>query len=220
MKRRTMIAAALAATVGGAVLWSQMSGSEPTGAATAAETDYADVDTSSISEMTMGPEDAKVTVTEYASFTCPHCATFHATTFQELKRDYIDTDKVRFVYRDVYFDRVGLWASMLARCAGPDRFFGISDLLYSQQKDWLEADDAMTISKNLRRIGKVAGLEEDQINACLEDADKAETLLAWFNQNRDADDINSTPTVVIDGEKHGNPSYSELKAIIDEKLEK
>lgn len=220
MKRRILIAVALAAIVGGAVLWSQMSGQEPTGAATAAETDYADVDTSSISEMTMGPEDAKVTVTEYASFTCPHCATFHATTFQDLKRDYIDTDKVRFVYRDVYFDRVGLWASMLARCAGPDRFFGISDLLYAQQSDWLDADDAMTISKNLRRLGKVAGLEEDQINACLEDADKAETLLAWFNQNRDADDINSTPTVVIDGKKYGNPSYSDLKAIIDEKLEK
>lgn len=220
MKRSILIAAALVAIVGGAVLWSQMNGPEPTGAATAAETDYADVDTSSIIEMTMGPEDAKVTATEYASFTCPHCATFHQTTFQKLKQDYIDTDKVRFVYRDVYFDRVGLWASMLARCAGPDRFFGISDLLYSQQKDWLEADDAMTISKNLRRIGKVAGLQEDQINACLEDADKAETLLAWFNQNREADDINSTPTVVIDGEKHGNPSYSDLKAIIDEKLEK
>ncbi len=217
MKRRVLIGAALAAIVGGAAWW-QLGGQQPVGAAIAAESDYADVDTSSITEMTMGLEDAKVTITEYASFTCPHCATFHQTTFQELKRDYIDTGKVHFIYRDVYFDRVGLWASMLARCAGPDRFFGISDMLYSQQKEWLAADDAVTISNNLRRIGKVAGLDEDQINACFEDSDKAETLLAWFNQNKDADDISSTPTLMIDGKQYSNMAYSELKTIIDEKL--
>ncbi|WP_324753023.1 thioredoxin domain-containing protein [Roseovarius sp. Pro17] len=217
MKRRVLIGAALAAIVGGAAWW-QLGGQQPVGAAVAQATDYADVDTSSITEMTMGPEDAKVTITEYASFTCPHCATFHQTTFQELKRDYIDTDKVHFIYRDVYFDRVGLWASMLARCAGPDRFFGISDMLYEQQKEWLAADDAVTISNNLRRIGKVAGLDEDQINACFEDSEKAETLLAWFNQNKDADEISSTPTLMIDGTQYSNMAYSELKTIIDEKL--
>ena len=218
MNRRVMIGAAAAAVALGAVWW-QLGGQDTTtGAATAATSDYADVDTSSITEMTMGPEDAKVTITEYASFTCPHCATFHQTTFKELKRDYIDTGKVHFIYRDVYFDRVGLWASMVARCGGPVRFFGISDMLYSQQKEWLAADDAVTISNNLRRIGKVAGLEEDQINACLEDSEKAETLLAWFNQNKDADDINSTPTLMINGTQYSNMAYSELKAIIDEKL--
>ncbi|WP_138935665.1 DsbA family protein [Roseovarius arcticus] len=217
MNRRVMIGAAAAAVALGAVWW-QLGGQETTGAATASTSEYADVDTSSITEMTMGPEDAKVTITEYASFTCPHCATFHQTTFKELKRDYIDTGKVHFIYRDVYFDRVGLWASMVARCGGPVRFFGISDMLYSQQKEWLAADDAVTISNNLRRIGKVAGLEEDQINACLEDSEKAETLLAWFNQNKDADDINSTPTLMINGKQYSNMAYSELKTIIDEKL--
>jgi len=217
MNRRVLIGAAAAAVALGAVWW-QLGGQETTGSATAATSDYADVDTSSITEMTMGPEDAKVTITEYASFTCPHCATFHQTTFKELKRDYIDTGKVHFIYRDVYFDRVGLWASMVARCGGPVRFFGISDMLYSQQKEWLAADDAVTISNNLRRIGKVAGLEEDQINACLEDSEKAETLLAWFNQNKDADDINSTPTLMINGTQYSNMAYSELKTIIDEKL--
>ncbi len=217
MNRRVLIGAAAAAVALGAVWW-QFGGQETTGTATAATSEYADVDTSSITEMTMGPEDAKVTITEYASFTCPHCATFHQTTFKELKRDYIDTGKVHFIYRDVYFDRVGLWASMVARCGGPVRFFGISDMLYSQQKEWLAADDAVTISNNLRRIGKVAGLEEDQINACLEDSEKAETLLAWFNQNKDADDINSTPTLMINGTQYSNMAYSELKTIIDEKL--
>ena len=225
MNRKILIVAAVLAVVLGAAWW-QLGGQHSAEAATETEAEAAtdaapaaaDVDTSSITEMTMGPEDAKVTVTEYASFTCPHCANFHQTTFQDLKRDYIDTGKVHFIYRDVYFDRVGLWASMLARCAGPVRFFGISDMLYNQQKEWLSADDAVAISSNLRRIGKVAGLEEDQINACLEDADKAETLLAWFNQNAEADDIKSTPTLMINGEQYGNMSYSDLKAIIDEKL--
>jgi len=212
-----MIGAAAAAVALGAVWW-QLGGQETTGAATAATSEYADVDTSSITEMTMGPEDAKVTITEYASFTCPHCATFHQTTFKEIKRDFIDTDQVHFIYRDVYFDRVGLWASMVARCGGEERFFGISDMLYAQQKDWLAADEAVTISNNLRRIGKVAGLSDDQVNACLEDAGKAETLLAWFNQNKDADNISSTPTLMINGEQYGNMAYSDLKGIIEEKL--
>ncbi|MEI4260619.1 DsbA family protein [Roseovarius sp. D0-M9] len=224
MNRKILIGAAILAIVGG-VLWWQLGGRQGPDVTTVPETtettdapEVADVDTSSISEMTMGPEDAAVTITEYASFTCPHCATFHQTTFQELKRDYIDTGKVHFIYRDVYFDRPGLWASMLARCAGPVRFFGISDMLYEQQSDWLNADDAVAISNNLRRIGKVAGLEEDQINACLEDADKAETLLAWFNQNAEADDISSTPTLMINGEQYGNMPYAELQEIIEEKL--
>lgn len=218
MNRKILIGAAILAIVGGA-LWWQLGGREEVAVTeTADSTAAVDVDTSSITEMTMGPEDAKVTITEYASFTCPHCATFHQTTFQNLKRDYIDTGKVHFIYRDVYFDRVGLWASMLARCGGSERFFGISGMLYEQQKDWLNSDDPVEISGNLRRIGKVAGLEEEQINACLEDAGKAETLLAWFEQNAEADDISSTPTLMINGQQYGNMAYADLQEIIDEKL--
>ncbi|MFD0859624.1 DsbA family protein [Roseovarius aquimarinus] len=228
MNRKILIGAAVLAVAIGA-LWWQLGGHEEVQTASAQEAsapdsasegtgEAADIDTSSITEMTMGPEDAKVTITEYASFTCPHCATFHQTTFQELKRDYIETGKVHFIYRDVYFDRVGLWASMLARCGGPVRFFGITDMLYKQQKEWLNSDDPVTISNNLRRIGKVAGLEEDQINACLEDAGKAETLLAWYEENKAADNITSTPTLIVNGEKQGNMAYSDLKALIEEKL--
>ena len=68
--------------------------------------------------MAIGPADAKVTIVEYASFTCPHCAAFHTNVFKDLKKDYIDTGKVRFEFREVYFDRYGLWASMMARCGG------------------------------------------------------------------------------------------------------
>ncbi|RKF14210.1 DsbA family protein [Roseovarius spongiae] len=169
--------------------------------------------------MTLGSEDAPVTVTEYASFTCPHCATFHATTFEKLKADYIDTGKVRFVYRDVYFDRPGLWAAMVARC-DPDRFFGVSDMIFDQQRDWLSSGDPVGISEALRKIGRVAGLSNDQLDACLTDQAKAEALYDWFRSNAEADEIDSTPTVIVNGAKQGNLPYDDLKAIIEEELAK
>lgn len=171
-----------------------------------------------IVEMTLGNPDAKVTVYEYASFTCPHCADFHENQFQQLKADYIDTGKINFVYRDVYFDRVGLWAAMLARCE-PDRFFGISSLIYSKQDEWLNSRDPVELAANLRKLGKVAGLEEDKIKACMEDADKAKELVDWFKANMEKDPIEGTPAIVIDGEILGNRSYADLKEIIDAKLE-
>ncbi|WP_417728666.1 DsbA family protein [Roseovarius sp.] len=174
-------------------------------------------DTSQIVEMTMGPEDAKVTIIEYASFTCPHCANFHKGPLKQLKADYIDTDKVHFIYRDVYFDRFGLWASMVARCGGQEKFFGISDMIYEQQREWTQGEPAQ-IADNLRRIGKVAGLEPDAIEACLNDNEKAKTLVAWYQENAEAHDVNSTPTLVINDQKYSNMAYDELKAIIDEKL--
>ncbi len=217
MNRRLLLAAAALALLGG-VVWSQLGGNQTAGAANADASEYADVDTSSIIEMTMGPEDAAVTVIEYASLTCPHCARFHATTFQELKRDFIDTGKVQYIYRDVFFDGAGLRGSLLARCAGPARFFGMNDLLFSRQDEWLDAKTMGDVMDNLVRIGKVAGLSEDQIVACIEDQDKAETLEAWFRQHAAEDKITSTPTVIIDGTQYGNPSYAELKKTLDEKL--
>ncbi len=216
MNRRLLLGAAALALVGG-IVWSQLGGSQTTGAANAA-VDYADVDTSSIVEMTMGPEDAPVTVVEYASLTCPHCARFHETTFQEVKRDFIDTGKIRYIYRDVFFDGAGLRGSLLARCAGPTRFFGMNDLLFSRQQKWLDAKTMGDVMDNLVRIGKVAGLGEEQIKACIEDQEKAEVLEAWFRQHAEKDGITSTPTVVVDGKSYGNPSYGELKKILDEKL--
>jgi len=176
------------------------------------------VDTSSIQEMVLGDPDAPVTVMEYASFTCPHCANFHTGPFQQLKSEYIDTGKVKMVYRDVYFDRFGLWASMIARCE-PNRFFGIAGMLYDQQKEWLASREPAAIADNLRRIGKVAGLTDDQIETCLADEEKAKTLVAWFEQNAQADEITATPTLFVDGTKHANMNWTDLKALIDEALE-
>ncbi|QGX99856.1 DsbA family protein [Roseovarius faecimaris] len=189
----------------------------PYGAANAQEA--AEIDTSSIVEMTLGNPDAKVTVMEYASFTCPHCARFHEGQFKQLKAEYIDTGLINFVYRDVYFDRFGLWASMVARCGGQERFFGIADMIYDQQRDWVgSGQDPAAIANNLRKIGKVAGLDEDQLEACLNDNDKAKTLVAWYQKNAEADGIRSTPTLLINGTSYSNMSYEELKGLIDEAL--
>ena len=95
-------------------------------------TEAGEIDTSSILEMTLGAEDAAIQMTEYASYTCPHCRTFHKDVFQKLKADYIDTGKLHFTYREIYFDRYGLWGSIIARCGGADKFFAITDLLYTK----------------------------------------------------------------------------------------
>ena len=137
MSRMMIISAAVAVIGLGAYFVTKpannVTPANPLGAASAQE--QTDVDTSTIMEMTQGNPDAPVTVIEYASFTCPHCASFHKEQFKQLKADYIDTGKIHFIYRDVFFDRFGLWASMIARCGGQDRFFGIADMICSGMAD-------------------------------------------------------------------------------------
>ena len=183
-----------------------------------AQSSEGDVDTSGITEMVMGDENAPVTVIEYASFTCPHCATFHNETFKKLKADYIDSGKVKFIYREVYFDRYGLWASMVARCGGQEKFFGITDLIYKSQSEWTRAGEPAAIVEELRKIGRLAGLDNAALDECLKDAEKAEALVAWYTENAEEDEISSTPSFVIDGKKHSNMSYSDMKDILDEAL--
>ncbi|WP_439141489.1 DsbA family protein [Planktotalea sp.] len=173
---------------------------------------------SEIPDMVQGSADAKVEIIEYASFTCPHCASFHAGPYKDLKKDYIDTGKVKFVYREVYFDRFGLWASMIARCAGPDRFFGMTDLIYKEQSLWSRAGDPAAIVAELRKIGLKGGLDNDTLDACLEDADNAQALVAWYQENAERDNIRSTPSFLINGEPYSNMNYADFSAIIDEKL--
>lgn len=177
-----------------------------------------DIDTSGIVEMTLGEADAPVTVIEYASYTCPHCATFHEGPFQQLKEEYIDTGKVQFIYREVYFDRFGLWASMVARCGGEMRFFGVSDMIYDQQSEWTQGEPAQ-IADNLRRIGRAAGMNDDELNACLNDGDKAQALVAWYQENAAEHDISSTPSFVVNGTTHSNMSYSEFSSLIDGQID-
>ena len=180
-----------------------------------AEAQEAEIDTSSVIDMQLGNPQAGVTVIEYASFTCPHCKTFHESEFPKLKADYIDTAKINFVFREVYFDRGGLWASMLARCGGPDRFFGIIDMLFEQQSEWAKGNDGK-IADNLRKIGRLVGHNSETLESCLQNREKALTLVAWYQENASEHDVSSTPTFIINGQSYSNMNYEEMSQIIDE----
>lgn len=173
-----------------------------------------------VAELVLGNPDAKVTLTEYASYTCPHCANFHAEVFTPFKTDYIDTGKVKFVYREVFFDRYGLWAGMLARCSGEMRYFGINGILFEKQKEWAASDDPTVVIGNLKTIGKTAGMSDAELDACFNDQKLAESLVANFQKNMEADQVEGTPTLFINGTKHSNMSYADLKALIDAELAK
>ena len=173
---------------------------------------------SAVIEMSLGNPEAEVTLIEYASFTCIHCATFHNNSGGDLKADFIDSGKINFVYREVYFDKYGLWAGLLARCQGPIKYFGIADLLYERRDDWLLKSDA-EIADGLRRIGRIAGMNDETINACLADSAKAQALVAEYQKNKEADGVESTPSFLINGENVSNPGYSALKELIEAELD-
>ncbi len=213
----TGICAAVAIAAGG--YWLSLSNSSPSypliGSAEAQE---ADLDTSTIVEMVQGAEDAPVEIIEYASYTCPHCATFHQGAYKQMKKDFIDTGKVKFIYREVYFDRYGLWASMVARCGGPEKFFGISDLIFEGQSEWVKAGGPAEIVEELRKIGRLAGIDNDQLEACLQDGTRAQTLVAWYQENAERDGIQATPSFIVNGKKVDNMSYADFKTLIEAEL--
>lgn len=168
--------------------------------------------------MVIGDADAPVTIIEYASLTCPHCARFHGVVYPQLKENYIDTGKVRFEVREVYFDRPGLWGAMLARCGDGTRYFGLTNLLYARQADWSRAGTAQEVVAQLGRIGAQAGLTEDQIGECLADADLAEALVARYQDHMEEHQISGTPSFVVNGTMHSNMSYDDFVAVIEAEL--
>ncbi|WP_298937357.1 DsbA family protein [uncultured Ruegeria sp.] len=213
----TVICTAVAVAAGG--YWLTLSNSTvPNPLVSSAEAQEADLDTSTVVEMVQGDKDAPVEIIEYASYTCPHCANFHKGTYKQLKKNFIDTGKVKFIYREVYFDRYGLWASMVARCAGPEKFFGITDLIYDGQSEWTRAGGPTEIVDELRKIGRRAGIDNDQLEACLQDGTRAQTLVAWYQENAERDGIEATPSFVVNGKNVSNQSYEEFKALIEDEL--
>jgi protein-disulfide isomerase len=188
------------------------------GAATAQET--APETPVEIKDFTLGSPDAPVKITEYASFTCSHCAAFHATTFKPLKAEYIDTGKVEFTLREVYFDRYGLWAAMMARCGGDMRYFGITDILFETQQEWAGSEDPNVVVENIKKIGRTAGMDDATLDACMKDGAMAEAMVARFEENMKADGVEGTPTLFINGTKHANMDYAALKSLIEAELAK
>lgn len=178
------------------------------------------IDPATIQDYGIGQMDAKVKIVEYLSFTCPHCAAFHSDVYPQLKADYIDTGKVRLEYHEVYFDRYGLWAAMMARCGGEMRYMGITDMIYDQQKEWAASDDPNAVVENLKKIGRTAGMDDKTLDACMKDAPMAEALVKHFEANMAADKVEGTPTFIINGTKHTNMPYDEFKAVIEAELAK
>lgn len=222
MRRILTILSVVAVTSLGGFLWSSYSGNGlPPTLVAAANAENAPASTADIKvpDMILGNAEAPLTVTEYASFTCPHCRNFHETVFADFKKNYIDTGKVKFVYREVYFDKYGLWAAMVARCGGDMKYFGISDMLYTAQKDWIADGQDQTISDNLRKIGLKAGIAPDALDACMKDNDMAKAMVAAYQTNAQADGVEATPTFIIGGDKtSGEMSYADFAALLDAKL--
>ena len=167
--------------------------------------------------MFIGDKEAPVTIVEYASFTCPHCATFHTEILPKLKTDYIKTGKVLLEYREVYFDGPGLWAGLLARCQGNEKYFPMIDLIYRKQKDWAKGNRDEIIN-GLLSVGRQSGLTDEKSRVCMENGEMAEELIEIFKINTTEDNISSTPSFVINGELKQNMSYEDLKKIIDKNL--
>lgn len=179
-----------------------------------------DAELPEVTDMTLGQPEAPVKMIEYASFTCPHCADFHNGAFKQLQTEYIDTGKVHFTLREVYFDRYGLWAAMMARCGGEMRYFPIVTTLYETQRDWAGSDDPNVVVANLRRMAVAAGMDGAAVDACMKDGPMAQALVNRFETNMKADDVQGTPTFFINGVKHSNMAYADLKALIDAELAK
>ena len=133
-----------------------------------------------------------------------------------MKEQYIDTGKVKFILREVYFDQYGLWASMVARCGGEKGFYPLAETFLTTQASWTGADD---IGHAIHQVGRRAGLSAARLEQCLSDRDYAKELLATYQKNREADEIQSTPTFIIGGETHtGALSFDDFSTIVDAAL--
>ncbi len=169
-------------------------------------------------DMVLGDPEAPIKIVEYASLTCPHCASFHNDILPRLKADYIDTGKARLVYRDFPLDRVALQAAAIARCAGDDRFFGFIEVLYGTQESWARSSRPIDA---LAAVVRVGGLKRQAIDACLADKALVDGILAVRLRGSKKFGVRSTPTFIINGEKVvGALTYERLKDVLDRMVPK
>ncbi|WP_214473523.1 DsbA family protein [Mesorhizobium sp. dw_380] len=160
----------------------------------------------------LGKDDAKVTIVEYASMTCPHCAHFAETTFPELKTKYIDTGKARYILREFPFDPSAEAGFMLARCA-KDNYFPMVDVLFRQQANWVGVSNTKDA---LLQISKLAGFTQESFEACLTDQKLLDDVRSVQKRGANEFKVDSTPTFFINGKTYkGAMSIEEMSAIID-----
>ena len=168
-------------------------------------------------DVVIGQKDAPVTIVEYASMTCPHCAEFHEVAYPAIKKEFIDTGKAKLIIREFPFDPRALAAFMLARCAGDgDKRTAMVDVLFNQQNEWARADKP---SEALLRIAKLAGMTEEQFKACLNDKDLQQKVMSVQQRAQNDFGVDATPTFFVNGDKYaGALSPEQMSAVIQSKL--
>lgn len=168
-------------------------------------------------EQALGAPGAPVTIIEYSSLTCPHCAHFHTDILPALKERYIVPGKVRMIYRDFPLDQNALAAAALAHCAGTERYFSFLDVLFQTQSTWARAADPIAA---LKQLGKLGGLDDAQMDACLADQELSDGILRIRLEGQNAHEISSTPSFIIDGKTYpGARDIDEFSALIDPLLD-
>jgi protein-disulfide isomerase len=164
----------------------------------------------SLPDMALGPANAPITITEFASMTCPHCAAFNADVFPKIKTAYIDTGKIRYVFREFPLDIKAAAGSMLSRCIAKDdagKYFAVTDMLFKQQSDWVMKNTTETLT----RIGKQAGLSQQAVDDCLKDQTLLDKIVADQKFANEVLKVNSTPTFFLNGEMiKGETSFDEF----------
>ncbi|SFB05461.1 Protein-disulfide isomerase [Rhizobium sp. NFR07] len=174
-------------------------------------------------DMFLGKEDAPITVIEYMSMTCPHCAHFHTTTFEPIKTKYVDSGKVRFIIREFPFDPVATAAFMLARSnpqnptepATSEQYFAMVSLLFKQQRAWAAPADK-DVRKALLQTVRIAGYSQQTFEACLTNQKLLDEINEVVKRGADEFGVNSTPTFLINGKKYsGDMSVESMSALFD-----
>lgn len=167
-------------------------------------------------ERVIGDPNAPVTIVEYASFTCPHCANFHTQTLPQIKKDYVDTGKVKFIFRDFPFEQVGATAALLSRCVDPSRYYGFSDLIMRQQANWTAQVNPIA---GLTKMAKLAGMSDAMIEECMNNEKLLDQIVAVRKEAMDKYGFNSTPSFLVNNEKVvGAESFETFKKLIEAEL--
>ncbi len=166
-------------------------------------------------EFELGNPKAKVTVIEYASLTCPHCAHFQAETYPQLKKAYIDTGKIRFLYRDFPLDGIAMAGAVVARCVDPKKGHKLVEILFEKQRDWVSHPPL----DGLHTYGKEAGLADGEVDKCLENKELLKTLREEQERSEQKYNIQATPSLYInDEELAGDVPFDELAPVIEKHL--
>ena len=164
-------------------------------------------------DYTLGSPEAGVVLVEYASLTCPHCAVFHEKMMPMIKKDYIDTGKIYYVYRDFPLDRLALAAAVVARCGGRDRFFGFIETLYGSQDQWARASDPLAA---LRTLALVGGMSKTDFEACIREQKGVDAILEARLAAARKFGVNSTPTIFVNGNRYrAAESVDGMRALLD-----